>query len=166
MAHQETQELFKHVFEQAAGISFIWNQEPRKALKRPYGVLTMGASRSIGRDEFYYAWSGAGESAYAGERELSLNCQIVALANPSSKCARVFIERVRIFLHRADLKAGLRRQGLVFVDSTPVVDLIVSSDLRADSRVSFDTIWRQQESLFLPGVPHYYFDQVIVEGRR
>jgi hypothetical protein len=47
----------EHVFESATGIPFVWNDEPIKVMKKPYGVLALGQSITLGRDSSRYTFS-------------------------------------------------------------------------------------------------------------
>lgn len=50
----QIQKVLKHVFESATGIKFVWNNEPRSLLAKPFGVLSLGNSTAVGRDNFSY----------------------------------------------------------------------------------------------------------------
>ena len=151
----ELQIVFKRFFETSARIPFLWENQPSKLLQKPYGVLRLGPSRSLGRDQVFY-------DSVAGERELMLNCQIFSRSNIPPQCARSVLERIRLMLALSEERRSLREAGLIFVESTPIVDLDFTCEGRSESRASFDTVWRQQEVMEIPEPG--YFNHVSVKG--
>jgi hypothetical protein len=39
----------EHVFESATGLPFVWDDEPVKVMQKPYGVLALGQSITVGQ---------------------------------------------------------------------------------------------------------------------
>jgi hypothetical protein len=67
----------EHVFESATGIPFVWSDEPIKVMQKPYGVLALGQSITLGRDSSRYTFSHSDTTIdIIGHRELTINVQV------------------------------------------------------------------------------------------
>ncbi len=136
----QIQKVLKDVFESATGVKFVWNNEPRSLLAKPFGVLSLGNSASVGRDNFSYDFEDKTLQVY-GSRELTINIQIFARDAKGQKSSRELIERARLSLANPIHKESLRKAGLVFLENHSVVDLEFSYDQRHENRSSFDVVF-------------------------
>ena len=80
-------EVQRH-FEKTTGLKFVWENEPREILQKPYGVLKLGASSMIGRDDIY-------EDQLVGSREMILQVQVFSRSFRITENARVYLEKAR-----------------------------------------------------------------------
>src|SRR5262245_32909566 len=132
----------EHVFESATGISFVWDDEPMKAMQKPYGILSLRQSMSIGRDYSRYTFRDSDTSIdIIGHRELTINVQIFSRQARGDRSARELIERARLCLANPVYRDELRSAGLIFVENHSVVDLNFSFQNRAENRSAFDVVF-------------------------
>lgn len=153
----------EHVFKSATGIPFAWEDEPIKVMQKPYGVLSLGQSMSIGRDYSRYTFRDSDTSVdIVGHRELTISCQIYSRQASGDRSSRALIERARLCLANPVYRDELRSAGLIFVENYPVTDLNFTFQNRAENRSAFDVVFRLvlQESVANNNIG--FFDSVAV----
>ena len=153
----------EHVFESATGIPFVWDDEPMKAIPKPYGVLALGQSISIGRDYGRYTFHDSNTTIdLIGHRELTINVQIFSRQARGDNSARALIEKARLSLANPVYRDELRSAGLVFVETHPVANLNFTFQNRAENRCAFDVVFRLvlQEQIATRNID--FFDSVAI----
>lgn len=158
------QVTLQHVFESATQIPFIWQDETRKVLTKPFGILSLGQSIMVGQDYGQYTFrDGGGTCELIGHRELTINVQIFSRTAQGQCSSRVLIERARLSLANPSYQKELNAAGLVFVENHPVNHLEFSFQNRAENRSTFDVVFRLVLKDKIPSkIP--YFDSVKVEN--
>lgn len=154
----------EHVFESATGIPFVWDDEPRKVMQKPYGVLALGQSITVGRDYSRYTFRDSDTSIdIVGHRELAITVQIYSRQARGECSARALIEKARLCLANPVYRDELRSAGLVFVENHPVADLDFTFQNRAENRSAFDVVFRLvlQENI---GGKVPYFEAIELEN--
>ncbi len=137
------QAALEQVFQRSTGIAFMWDEEPRKMMRRPCGILALGESITIGRDRSGYTFRDSDITLdLFGFRELTVNVQIFSRQAKGEDSARALIERARLSMANPFYRDELRSAGLIFVENHPVVDLDFSFDQRRESRAAFDVVFR------------------------
>jgi hypothetical protein len=155
----------EYVFKSATGIPFAWEDEPRKMLQRPFGILALGQCITIGRDMGRYTFrDGGGSCELIGHRELTINVQIFSRQAGGERASRFLIEKARLCLANPVYRDELRSAGLVFVENHPVTDLNFSFQNRAENRASFDVVFRLILQEKIP-TNTAYFDAIELENR-
>jgi hypothetical protein len=132
----------EHVFESATSIPFVWNDEPRKMMRKPFGTLSLGQSITVGRDTDYYFRDGGGSCELVGHREITINVQVFSRQARGESSARVLIEKARLSIANPVYRDELRSAGLVFVENHPVTSLDFTFQNRAENRATFDVVFR------------------------
>lgn len=161
MNWQAIQTKLEKVFSLSTNIKFIWDDEPRAMLQKPFGLLSLGQSITIGRDSSSYTFRDSDISLdIYGHRELTINIQIFSRQAKGEHSSRALIEKARLMLANPIYSAELREVGLVFVETHPVIDLDFSFQNRKESRAAFDVVFRLMliESQSFNSVG--YFDKV------
>lgn len=158
------QTALEHVFESATGIPFVWDDEPRKVLKKPYGVLALGQSLTVGRDFSGYTFRDSDSTLdIIGHRELTISVQVFSRQCHGDNSARFLLEKARMCLANPIYRDELRSAGLVFVESHPLLNLAFSFQNRAENRCTFDVVFRlvlqEQISAATP-----FFESVALEN--
>ena len=155
----------EHVFESATGIPFVWDDEPSKVMQKPYGILVLGQSITVGRDYSRYTFRDSDTSLdIVGYRELTISVQIFSRQARGELSARALIERARLSLANPVYRDELRSAGLVFVESHPINDLDFTFQNRAENRSAFDVVFRLVlRDQLVSQVP--YFESVDLESR-
>jgi hypothetical protein len=153
----------EHVFESATGIGFVWDDEPRKIIQKPFGVLSLGQSITVGRDCGSYTFRDSDSTVdIVGYRELTINVQVYSRQARGERSARDLIERARLLLANPVYRDELRSAGLVFVESHPVTNLDFTFQNRAENRSAFDVVFRLVLCEQLPAkIP--YFETIALE---
>lgn len=154
------QKSVARVFSEATDIPFIW-EDPSRLPRAPVGVLSLGASSTIGRDAHRYTFRDSDISLELyGYRELTINVQIRARLAKAAPSSRVLAEKARLALANPRHRDDLRDVGLVFVETHPLLNLDFSRN-RKELRSAFDVVFRLVlcESI---SKPVDYFDQVSV----
>ncbi|MEI6807031.1 MAG: hypothetical protein WCK49_11120 [Myxococcaceae bacterium] len=136
----------KH-FEQITGLKFVWENEPREMLLKPYGVLKLGASSMLGNDQIY-------EDQLVGSREMILQIQVFSRSFKPTENARFYLEKARTSL------AYFKAPNLIFDEAHPIVDLDFIFANRQESRAGFDAVFRMLELQDLSQYSPGYFTQV------
>jgi len=137
------QTALENVFMRATGLSFVWDNEPRKLLPKPFGVLALGESISVGRDHSAYTFRNSDISInLSGYREITITVQIISRQACGEQSSRAMVERARLALANPVYRDELRSAGLVFVENHPVLDISNSFDQRQESRAAFDVVFR------------------------
>lgn len=157
------QTALEHVFESATGISFVWSDEPVKVMQKPYGVLSLGQSISVGRDFAQHTFRDSGMTVdMAGHRELTINVQVFSRQARGENSARVLLEKARLSLANPVYRDELRSVGLIFVENHPVTSLDFTFQNRAENRATFDVVFRLvlQEKI---AAKQAYFEAVELE---
>ena len=139
-------EVQRH-FEKTTGLKFVWENEPREILQKPYGVLKLGASSMIGRDDIY-------EDQLVGSREMILQVQVFSRSFRITENARVYLEKARTSL------AYFKSSNWVFDEAHPIIDLDFVFDHRQESRAAFDAVFRRLELQDLSQYSPGYFTEV------
>ena len=155
--------ILEYVFESATGIPFVWEDEPIKVMQKPYGVLSLGQSVTVGRDYSRYTFRDSDTSIdIIGHRELTINVQIFSRQARGDKSARALIEKARLCLANPIYRDELRSAGLVFVENHAVTDLNFTFQNRAENRSTFDVVFRLilQEQIVSDNVG--FFDSVAI----
>lgn len=152
----------EHVFKSATGIPFVWEDEPIKVMQKPYGVLSLGQSMSIGRDYSRYTFRDSDTSVdIVGHRELTI-CQIYSRRASGDRSSRALIERARLCLANPVYRDELRSAGLIFVENHSVTDLNFTFQNRAENRSAFDVVFRLVLQESVAGNNIGFFDSVAV----
>lgn len=136
----------KH-FEQITGLKFVWENEPREILQKPYGVLKLGASSMLGNDQIY-------DDQLVGSREIILQVQVFSRSFKPTESARYYLEKARTSL------AYFKALNLIFDEAHPIVDLDFIFANRQESRAGFDAVFRMLELQDLSQYSPGYFTQV------
>ena len=153
----------EHVFESATGIPFVWNDEPIKVMQKPYGVLSLGQSITVGRDSSQYTFSHSDTSIdIIGHRELTINVQVYSRQTRDGCSARALIERARLCLANPIYRDELRSAGLVFVENHPVADFDFTFQNRKENRSAFDVVFRLVLQEHVSTYKVNYFDAVAM----
>ncbi|MCA9506840.1 MAG: hypothetical protein KC505_00280 [Myxococcales bacterium] len=155
----------EHVFRSAVGIPFVWDDEPRKMMRKPFGILSLGQCISVGRDAGYYRFRDGGANIdLVGHRELTINVQVFSRHAHGESSARFLIEKARLSFANPVYRDELRSAGLIFVENHPVTSLNFSFQNRAENRAAFDVVFRliMQESA---PINTAYFDSLELENR-
>jgi hypothetical protein len=139
-------EVQRH-FERVTGLKFVWENEPREILQKPYGVLKLGASSMIGNDQIY-------EDQLVGSRELVLQVQVFSRSFRITENARFYLEKARTSL------AYFKSSYWVFDEAHPIIDLDFVFDNRQESRAGFDAVFRRLELQDLSQYSPGYFTEV------
>ena len=154
----------ENVFRSSTGIPFVWEDEPRKMMRKPYGVLALGQSITIGRDYSSYNFRDSDISIdMVGQRELTINVQVFSRQPKGELSARELIERARFSLANPVYRDELRSAGLIFVENHPISSLNFSFQNRAENRASFDVVFRLLLQDKAPSEAKY-FDDVTLEN--
>ncbi len=136
------QTALEHVFSEATGISFMWDESLRRIPRAPIGVLSLGQSMTVGRDGHRYTFRDSNISLdMYGYRELTINVQICARLAKSAPSSRIFAEKARLALANPTHRDELRSVGLVFVEAYPLLNLDFSHT-RKELRSTFDVVFR------------------------
>jgi hypothetical protein len=155
----------EHVFESATGIPFVWNDEPVKMMQKPYGILSLGQSISVGRDSARYTFHDSDVNIdMVGHRELTINVQVFSRQSSGDKCARSLIERARLCLANPVYRDELRSAGLVFIENHSITSLDFTFQNRAENRATFDVVFRLILQEKMPA-NQSYFDTIELENR-
>ena len=136
----------KH-FEQITGLKFVWENEPREVLQKPYGLLKLGASSMLGNDQIY-------DYQLVGSREIILQIQVFSRSFKPTENARFYLEKARTSL------AYFKAPNLIFDEAHPIVDLDFVFMNRQESRAGFDAVFRMLELQDLSQYSPGYFTQV------
>lgn len=159
------QTTLEQVFNKATGITFMWADEPRKMIRRPFGTLALGQSITIGRDHSGYTFRDSDITLdLYGHRELTVSVQIFSRQARGESSARSLIEKARLSLANPIHRDELRSAGLVFVENHPVVDLNFSFDQRHEARAAFDVVFRHTILEHHTWKEGGYFEQIQVGG--
>jgi hypothetical protein len=139
----EMQKALENVFSEATGIPFTWEESLRHLPKAPLGLLSLGASSSVGRDTHRYTFRDSGISLdLYGYRELMINVQIRARLAKAAPSSRILAEKARLSLANPIHRENLRAAGLVFVETHPLLNLDFSRSNRKELRSAFDVVFR------------------------
>lgn len=137
------QKALAHVFNDATGVPFIWDESLRRLPRSSIGVLALGQSIAVGRDAHRYTFRDSNISLdMYGYRELTINVQIRARLAKAAPSSRVLAEKARLSLANPEYRDELRRAGLVFVETHPLLNLDFSRTTRRELRSSFDVVFR------------------------
>lgn len=162
-AWNSMQIALERVFSEATGISFTWDESLRRIPRAPVGVLSLGDSRTVGRDAHRYTFRDSDISLdMYGYRELTVNVQIRARLAKTAPSSRVIAEKARLALANPMYRDELRSAGLVFVETHPLLNIDFSRSARKELRSSFDVVFRlvlhEQQSAHETG----FFDSIAV----
>ncbi len=153
----------EHVFESATGIPFVWSDEPIKVMQKPYGVLALGQSITLGRDSSRYTFSHSDTTIdIIGHRELTINVQVFSRQARGDCSARALIEKARLCLANPVHRDELRSAGLVFVENHPIADLDFTFQNRKENRSAFDVVFRLVLQEHVSTNKITYFDSIAV----
>lgn len=137
------QTVLEHVFSQATGIPFTWDESLRRIPKAPVGVLSLGVSQTVGRDAHRYTFRDSDITLdIYGYRELTINVQIRARLAKDAPSSRILAEKARLALANPIYRDELRAVGLVFVETHSLLNLDFSRNVRKELRSSFDVVFR------------------------
>jgi len=137
------QRALEHVFSDATGIPFTWDESLRRIPRAPIGVLSLGQSMTVGRDSHRYTFRDSDISLDVyGYRELTINVQIRARLAKTAPSSRIIAEKARLALANPMCRDELRNAGLVFVETHPLLTLDFSRTVRKELRSSFDVVFR------------------------
>ena|SRR3989338_2301272 len=134
-------------FEQVTGLKFVWENEPREMLLKPFGVLKLGASSVLGSDNIY-------DDTLVGSREIVLQVQVFSRSFKPTESARFYLEKARTSL------AYFKADNLIFDGAHPIVDLDFVFMNRQESRAGFDAVFRRLELQDLSQYSPGYFTTV------
>ena len=137
------QTALEHVFSDASGVPFKWDESLRRIPRAPIGVLALGQSMTVGRDGHRYTFRDSNISLdMYGYRELTINVQIRARLAKAAPSSRVLAEKARLALANPIYREELRSAGLVFVETHPLLNLDFSRNVRKELRSTFDVVFR------------------------
>ena len=134
-------------FEQVTGLKFVWENEPREMLLKPYGVLKLGTSSILGSDNIY-------DNTLVGSREIVLQVQVLSRSFKPTETARFYLENARTSL------TYFKADNLIFDGAHPIVDLDFVFMNRQESRAGFDAVFRRLELQDLSQYSPGYFTTV------
>lgn len=158
------QSTLEGVFSKATGLPFMWDESLKHLPRAPVGVLSLGESRTVGRDAHRYTFRDSDISIdLLGYRELTINVQIRARLSKSSPSARTLAEKARLSLANPIYRDELRSAGLVFVETHPLLTIDFSRSVKKELRSSFDVVFRllMQEQLCAEHLG--FFDSVVLK---
>jgi hypothetical protein len=164
MNWQLMQTALEGVFSEAINIPFVWDDEPRAMIPRPFGLLSLGQSITIGRDASGYTFRDSDITLdIYGHREVTVTVQVFSRQARGEKSSRALIERARLALANPIYRDELRSVGLVFVENHPIADLNAIFQNRKESRAAFDVVFRVllHESQPLKHMTHFDAVQLI-----
>lgn len=149
------------VFLRATGVPFVWQEEARRVLRPPIGILELGQSMTVGRDAHRYTFRDSDITLdIYGHRELTIGVQLVSRMAKNVPSSRVLAEKTRLALANPIYRDELRSAGLIFVESHPLVNLDFNRSRSKELRSSFDVVFRlllqEQQAWNQSG----YFDQI------
>jgi hypothetical protein len=131
------------VFLRATGVSFLWQEDARRALRPPFGILELGQSMTVGRDAHSYTFRDSDITLDVyGHRELTIGVQLVSRLAKNVPSSRMLAEKARLALANPIYRDELRSVGLVFVESHPLVNLDFNRHRSKELRSSFDVVFR------------------------
>jgi hypothetical protein len=156
------QTALESIFSKAAGIPFTWNESLRRIPRTPNGVLSLGQSLTIGRDNHRYTFRDSTTTLdIYGYRELTINVQIRARLAKLAPSSRVLAEKARLSLANPLYRDELKAAGLVFIETHPLVHLDFSR-IRKELRSAFDVVFRLTLHEQQPSHDRGFFESVTV----
>lgn len=154
------------VFAQATGIPFVWDDAIRNLPRPPIGVLSLGQSMTVGRDAHRYEFRDSNMSLdLYGHREVVINIQIRARQQKGAPSSRMLAEKARLMLANPCHRDELRKAGLVFVETNPLLTLDVSRTNRKELRSTFDVVFRLVMHEEIVANTTGYFESVIMSEK-
>jgi hypothetical protein len=133
----------EHVFSEATGITFTWEETTKRLPRAPIGILSLGQSMIVGRDGHRYTFRDSEITLdIYGYRELTINVQIRARLSKAAPSSRILAEKARLTLANPVYRDELRSAGLVFVETHPLLNLDFSRTNRKELRSTFDVVFR------------------------
>lgn len=159
------QSTLEGVFSKATELNFVWEDEPRNLMQKPFGVLSLGTSVTVGRDQSCYTFRDSDITIdLQGYRELTIGVQVFSRQAKGEASSRQLLERARLSLANPMYRDELRSAGLVLIETHPITSLNFSFDQRYESRAAFDVVFslilQQQQSWPQGG----FFDAVELDG--
>src|SRR5271154_5995150 len=98
-AWNSMQIALERVFSEATDIPFTWDESLRRVPRTPVGILSLGDSRTVGRDAHRYTFRDSDISLdMYGYRELTINVQIRTRLAKSAPSSRMLAEKARLAL--------------------------------------------------------------------
>jgi|HubBroStandDraft_6_1064221.scaffolds.fasta_scaffold29382_4 hypothetical protein len=133
----------EHVFSEATGVPFAWEETTKRLPRAPIGVLSLGQSMMVGRDAHRYTFRDSDITLdMYGYRELTINVQIRARLSKTAPSSRMLAEKARLALANPVYRDELKSAGLVFVETHPLLNLDFSRNVRKELRSTFDVVFR------------------------
>ncbi len=164
-AWNSIQTALEHVFSDAIGIPFAWEDSIRRLPRAPIGVLSLGQSMTVGRDGYQYTFRDSDVILdMYGYRELTVNIQIRARLAKNAPSSRVLAEKARLALANPMYRDELRSAGLVFVETHPLLNIDFGRSNRKELRSAFDVVFRLVLQEKMPAT-RAYFDAIELENR-
>jgi len=153
----------EQVFSDAVGIPFTWDESIKRMPRAPVGILSLGSSMTVGRDGHRYRFRDSDISLdIYGYRELSINVQIRARLAKSAPSSRILAEKARLVLANPVYRERLKKAGLVFVETHPLVNIDFSRSVRKELRSTFDVVFRLVVHEQLTNRTMDYFESAVV----
>lgn len=157
------EQTLEQAFSDAVKIPFTWDESIKRMPRAPVGILSLGNSMTVGRDGHRYTFRDSDVSLDVyGYRELTINIQIRARLAKSAPSSRMLAECARLSLANPIYRDQLKKVGLVFVETHPLVNIDFSRSVRKELRSSFDVVFRLVMHEELTNHSMGYFDSVIV----
>ena len=143
MNWNQIQIALKLFFEQGTGIPFLWSNESQRLLSKPMGIMSLENSTVLGQDMSSYTFRDSAVTLdISGQRELTVNVQVLSRHSDLAQSARAYLEQARLAFKNPACQKILDSAGLVFVESHPINDLDFTFSNRKESRASVDLIFR------------------------
>jgi hypothetical protein len=153
------------VFLRATGVPFVWQENARRILRPPIGILELGQSTIIGRDAHSYTFRDSDiKLDICGYRELSIGVQLVTRLAKNLPSSRELAEKARLALANPIYRDELRNAGLIFVESHPLVNLDYDRHRGKELRSSFDVVFRLRLMEQQPTKSDSFFEYGTIEG--
>ncbi len=151
------------VFSRATGIPFVWEEDTRRVLRPPIGVLELGQSMTVGRDSHSYTFRDSDITLdLTGHRELTIGVEIISRVAKNVVSSRIMAEQARLALANPVYRDELRSAGLIFVECHPITNLDFSLSRRKELRSSFDVVFSLMVKEHHAWPQGGYFDSVEV----
>ena len=162
-AWENIEQTLEKVFSEATKIPFSWDESIKRIPRAPVGILSLGNSMIIGRDGHRYTFRDSDVSLdIYGYRELTINIQIRARLAKSAPSSRMLAECARLSLANPLYRDQLKKVGLVFVETHPLVNIDFSRSVRKELRSSFDVVFRLVVHEQLTNHAMDYFETAVI----
>lgn len=133
----------ENIFSKACSIPFIWEDELKRIVKAPVGILSLGQSITVGRDSYRYTFRDSDISLdLYGHRELTVSVELHTRRKKGGPSARQLAEAARLALANPLVRDELLSLGMAFVETHPLVSIDFDIRTKRELRASFDVVFR------------------------